>query len=68
MIVRVFTYGLEEQGSIPGQVISKTQKMVHYIYISRKLYIYIYIPFPTGITVTPRNIYILNNAIWFLRF
>ena len=28
MIVRVFTNGIEDLGSIPGQVIPKTQKMV----------------------------------------
>ena len=29
-LIRIFTNGLEEQGSIPGQVIPKTQKMVPY--------------------------------------
>ena len=28
-MVRVFTNGLGDQGSIPGQVIPKTQKLVH---------------------------------------
>ena len=36
---RVFTNGLEDQGSTPGRVVPKTQKMVHgEAFLNSKLY------------------------------